>query len=76
MRAAGAVARLDGMRISIRLAETLGPRFATAFDDFDVRTETVLTAELTDDAALHGVLARLRDLDLSVLDLHVDGRRH
>lgn len=62
------------MRVSIRLAETLGPRFSSAFDDFDVRTETVLTADLVDNAALHGVLARLRDLDLSVLDLHVDGR--
>ena len=58
----------------IRLAQPLGPVSASAFDDFQVRTETVLTGEVVDDAALHGVLARLRDLDVAMLDVRVEGR--
>lgn len=61
------------MKVYIRLAEALGPRFAGAFDDMEVRTETVLSGELRDRAALHGVLDRLRDLDLTMLDVHVEG---
>jgi hypothetical protein len=60
------------VRVQIRLANALGPLFATAFDDLDIRTETVLSGELIDRAALHGLLDRLRDLDLAVIDLRVD----
>ena len=62
------------MRVFIRLADALGPTYAHAFDDLKIHTETVLTGELADDAALHGVLARLRDLDIAMLDVHVEGR--
>jgi hypothetical protein len=62
------------MKVYIRLADALGPRFARAFDDLDVRTETVLTGEVPDDAALHGLLARLRDLDVAMIDLRVGDR--
>ena len=62
------------MRVYIRLADALGPTYARAFDDLTIRTETVLTGELADEAALHGVLARLRDLDIAMLDLRVEGR--
>lgn len=60
------------MKVHIRLAEALGPRFAAAFDDLEVRTETVLTGEVQDRAALHGVLARVRDLDLVMVDVRVE----
>jgi hypothetical protein len=63
---------LAGVKVQIRLAEALGPRFAQVFEDLEVRTETVLMGELADRAALHGVLARLRDLDLQMIDLRVE----
>jgi hypothetical protein len=63
---------LVGVRVYIRLAEELGPRFARLFDDMEVRMETVLVGEFPDRAALHGVLARLRDLDLAMLDVRVE----
>jgi hypothetical protein len=66
------VAKLVGVRVYIRLAQALGPMFASLFDDMDVRTETVLFGELPDRAALYGVLARLRDLDLTTLDVRVE----
>lgn len=58
--------------MQIRLGSAIGSRFAASFDDLDVRTETVLSGVLVDQAALHGVLARLRDLDLPMIDLRVD----
>jgi hypothetical protein len=64
--------RLMSMRVYIRLGEALGPRFATLFEDMEVRTETVLCGEFPDRAALYGVLARLRDLDLAMLDVRVE----
>ena len=63
---------LGAVKVQIRLAEALGPRFACVFEDLEVRTETVLVGELADRAALHGVLARLRDLDLPMIDLRVE----
>lgn len=65
-------AKLVGMRVRIRLGQALGPRFASLFEDMEVHTETVLVGELPDRAALHGVLARLRDLDLAMLDVRVE----
>jgi hypothetical protein len=62
------------MRVTIRLGEALGPRYASAFADLAVRNETVLMGEVADDAALHGLLARLRDLDIAMLDVRVEGR--
>ncbi|TVR94660.1 MAG: hypothetical protein EA416_03135 [Trueperaceae bacterium] len=52
----------------IRLERHLGPATAALFPEFDVHHEhdgtTVLTATLPDQAALHGALARVRDLGL------------
>jgi hypothetical protein len=62
------------MKVTIRVGEALGPRFASAFADLTVRNETVLVGEVADDAALHGLLARLRDLDIAMLDVRVEDR--
>jgi hypothetical protein len=63
MRAAGPVVRYRIVvrgAVSSRLAETI--ECVQTSDQ-----ETVLTAEVVDQAQLHGVLERLRDLDIHLL---------
>jgi hypothetical protein len=61
------------VHVTIRLRGSLGPTLAVAFEELSPRTETVLSCELEDDAALHGVLNHLHDLGLQVLDLRMSG---
>jgi hypothetical protein len=62
------------MRVSIRLSGGLGPTLMSAFDDLTVRTETVLTGDVADDAGLHALLARCRDFGCTMVDVRVEGR--
>ena len=62
------------MQVYIRVHGALGPVAAAAFEDLVVRTETVLVGTLPDDGALHGVLNRLRDLNINIIDLKVAPR--
>ena len=58
----------------IRLKGHLGPQWAEYFDDFTLTNsengEALLTGMITDQAALHGVLARIRDLGLPLLSVN------
>ena len=58
----------------IRLKGHLGPQWATYFDGFTLTNsengEVLLTGVITDQAALHGVLARIRDLGLPLLSVN------
>ena len=56
----------------IRIAGTLGERFASVFDAMQVETErgsTVLSGVCVDASALYGVIDRLRELGLDLLDV-------
>ena len=57
-------------RYEVRVDAVLDDRWAAWFDDLDIRThegETVLSGSLPDQAALHGVLDKVRDLGLAVI---------
>jgi hypothetical protein len=55
----------------IRVKGILEPRWADWFDEFTVTQqaddETVLTGRVADQPALHGLLAKIRDLGLPLL---------
>jgi hypothetical protein len=59
-------------RYEIRLQGRLDPRWATWFDGMTLTGEvdtTVLRGPVVDQSALHGILARLRDLGLPLLSV-------
>jgi hypothetical protein len=55
----------------IRLKEQLGRHWSSWFGGLTITTEangeTVLTGEVVDQAALHGLLSKVRDLQLTLL---------
>ena len=60
-------------RYEIRLQGRLDPRWSAWFDGMELTVDadgtTVLHGPVVDQAALHGVLARLRDLGLPLLSV-------
>lgn len=58
----------------IRLKGHLGPRWSAYFEGFTLTNsengEALLTGVITDQAALHGVLAKIRDLGLPLLSVN------
>ena len=57
----------------IVIATTIGEAWSKWFDDFEVTTKATtsrLAGTIVDQAALHGVLGRLRDLGIPILDVH------
>ena len=58
----------------IRLQGHLSPQWATYFDGFTLTNsengEALLTGLIMDQAALHGVLAKIRDLGLPLLSVN------
>ena len=55
----------------IRLKEQLGQHWSSWFGGLTITTEangeTILTGEVVDQAALHGLLSKVRDLQLTLL---------
>jgi hypothetical protein len=58
----------------IRLEGQLGPEWSEWFDGLDITPEqngeTILSGPLPDQAALHGVLARIRDLGMVLISVN------
>ena len=79
----GAIRRDESGWYEIRLRGRLDPRWSAWLDGVHVTTGndgiTVLTGHITDQSALHGLLARVRDIGLhliSVVRIELDsGRR-
>ncbi len=60
-------------RIRIRFQGELGPSFSAVFADLEVGPEpdgtTLISGDVPDQAALHGLLATIRDLGLSLVSV-------
>ena len=58
-------------KYQIKVKGTLDPRWRAWFDDFDIEPqpndETLLSGTVADQAALHGLLAKIRDLYLPLI---------
>ena len=58
----------------IRVNGVLDPRWADWFDGLrvssDERGQTIIAGPVADQAALHGLLTRIRDLGLELLSVH------
>jgi hypothetical protein len=63
----------SGIRYEIRVERHLGPAVAAHFPEWTVTPApdgtTLLTGTVPDQAALHGLLARVRDLGLTLISL-------
>ncbi|WP_353952575.1 hypothetical protein V6K52_03770 [Knoellia sp. S7-12] len=63
----------DGARYEIRIQGHLGSRWATLFEGMALSTDpdgtTVLKGPVVDQAALHGLLSKLRDIGLPLLSV-------
>jgi len=61
--------------VEIRVKGQLDEHWSDWFDDLTVthteQNETVLTGPIPDQAALHGLLARLRDLGLPIVSVNL-----
>lgn len=61
----------------IRIKGTLGPESVGWFEDMEIRQEsedqTVLAGWVVDQSALHGLLARVRNLNLTLLSVNASG---
>ncbi len=66
--------RTGSPRYEVRLKGHLEPRWAAWFDGLDLTTEedgtTALRGPVVDQAALHGVLQRVRDTGLPLISVH------
>jgi hypothetical protein len=54
----------------IRVSGSLG-RLAAAFPELEITTETILTGEFEDQAALYGTLEHLRDFGVDLADVRL-----
>ena len=62
-------------RVEIRVKGQIDEHWSEWFDDLTIthtdQNETVLTGPVVDQAALHGLLAKLRDLGLPIVSVNL-----
>jgi hypothetical protein len=59
-------------RYEIRVKGNLGTLWSNWFDDFEISAEndkTILSGYVADQAALHGLLCKIRDIGLTLLSI-------
>jgi hypothetical protein len=59
------------VHVLIAVTDALPSDIAPLFPELNVSSETFIHGELPDQAALHGILDRLRQLGLSIADVKV-----
>ena len=63
------------MKYRIRIKGYMDTKWADWFDGFSISYEgentTIMLGEIVDDAALHGVLKRIRDLGITLLSINI-----
>jgi hypothetical protein len=67
--------KVTGGAYVITVRGVAGPSVRAAFDDVELSAAgdtTVLRAAGADQAALHGLLRRIQDLGLEVIDVHLE----
>ena len=68
------MANPPGENCEIVIATTISDAWSEWLDGFEVTpqgTRTRLVGTIVDQAALHGILGRLRDLGIPILDVHI-----
>lgn len=59
---------------AIRIIEQINPAMLVWFEGFSLQTtetgETILTGSIADQSALHGLLAKIRDLNLTLISIN------
>jgi hypothetical protein len=67
------VTTTDGQRYEVRVNGHLGARWTASFDGLSLTNEddgtTVIRGHLTDQAALHGLLQKLRDVGIPLVSV-------
>ncbi len=68
------------MIYQIRIKGHLGRQWADGFEELNITLEdegtTLLTGPVVDQAALHGILRRIRDLGVALLSVNTVDARH
>ena len=61
---------MAGATYELRLRGALSRHALSVFDEMEMHSDTIVTGVVQDQAALHGLLERIRDLGLELLDVH------
>jgi len=60
----------------LRLRGAVSGRTLSVFEEMDMRADTLVSGVIHDQAALHGILDRIRDLGLEIIEVHQVGDPH